>query len=377
MLGEAVAVCSKTALIENYRQLRRLARGAEIIAVVKANAYGHGLAPIATALSSAGASRFAVARLSEAIRLRTLLPNADILILGSTEARYAPLLARHRLIQSVHGVAYAAALSEVATEPIRAHLKLDCGMGRFGISLNKCGAMQEALATLSMPRLQFEAVFSHLPSADLPSAPETEAQRRAFRRFVEQLRSAGHPLPKHLSASAGILRFGADGDDLVRPGLALYGYPPSESISAEGFSPVLRLYAPVVAIRELAKGERLGYGGAFTAPASMRVALLGIGYGDGIPRSLSGATVFIGGRPCPIVGRICMDLTFAQLPPDVSVRVGELALLFGDGASTLFRLAAHADTVPYELLTSLSARLCREVTPERISHEEKRTTPSE
>lgn len=361
MFGEAFAVCSETALTDNFRRLERMARGARIIAVVKANAYGHGLAFAARTLVAAGADFFAVARLSEAIALRALTESADILILGSTPPSYAPILAKHRLIQSVESAAYAKALSDSAKEPIRAHLKLDVGMGRFGISISKPGAFEESLRALAEPNLRFEAVFSHLPSADCRADGETDLERLSFRRFTERLTRARRPLSRHLLASAGVLRFGGSGDDFIRPGLLLYGYPPSGDLSDEGFSPVLRLYAPVLAIRELAKGERLGYGGAFVAPSALRVAILGIGYGDGLFRALSGACIRLGGKLSPIVGRICMDVTFCAISSEASVRVGDLALIFGDTPEALPRLAAHAGTIPYELLTSLSARLCREV----------------
>ena len=362
MYREAFAACSQAALKNNLQRIRTLACGARPIAVVKANAYGHGLAPVVRALTEAGADFFAVARLSEALALRKLSPSADILILGYTAPSDAPLLARHGLIQAVHSPAYAHALSETANQPIRAHLKLDVGMGRYGISIYKSGAFRDAMQTLSTPRLLFEAVFSHLPSADLPLDTKTDAQRRSFHLFHRRL-LASHPLRRHLLASAGLLRYSGDREDFVRPGLALYGYAPGKSLSHEGFLPVLRLYAPVVAIRELSRGDRIGYGGEFVASRAMRVALLGIGYGDGLCRSLSGASVSLGGKRCPIVGRICMDLTFCALPDAASVRIGDLALVFGDTQNELLRLAEHADTIPYELLTSLSARLCRYVSP--------------
>ncbi len=358
---EAFAVCSETALTDNFRRLLSMAAGARLIAVVKANAYGHGVSFVAKTLAGAGADLFAVARLSEAIALRRIVPRADVLILGSTPPSLAPQLAEHRLIQTVQDLDYAKALSKASREPIRTHLKLDVGMGRFGISISKSDSFEKALLALKQPRLAFEGIFSHLPSADLPDTEETDRERRSFRRFTERLSAAYRPLPRHLLASAGLLRYGGGGDAFVRPGLALYGYPPSDAFSGRGFSPVLRLYAPVLAIRELSKGERIGYGGTFAAPRSMRVALLGIGYGDGLPRALSGAPVRLGGHFCPIVGRICMDLAFCALPDAARVQIGDLALVFGDTERTLLRLAAHARTIPYELLTSLSARLCREV----------------
>jgi alanine racemase len=363
LYGEAFAAISRSALINNLQLLQRKAEGARVIAVVKANAYGHGLETVVKTLLNAGVDFFAVARLSEALAIRQYCQKADILILGSTPPPFAALLSKNRLIQSVHSAVYARELSDAASEPIRMHLKIDCGMGRFGISLYRSGSIEDSLFCLSQPNLIPEAIFSHLPSADLPQCKETEQQRAAFDRFTDRLFEAYRPLPRHLLASAGILRYGSGGDRFIRPGLSLYGYPPAWELMREGFLPVLQLYAPVLAIRQLSKGDRLGYGGAFVAPHEMRVALLGIGYGDGLPRALSGATVLLGGRPAQIVGRICMDLSFCCIPDGLDLRVGDLALLFGDRAETLLSLSAHAATIPYELLTSLASRLCRQNIP--------------
>ena len=363
MYREAFILCSERALLHNLSKLRKMTNGARPIAVLKANAYGHGVGFAASALSAAGVDFFAVARLSEAIFLRGLCPHADILILGVTPPQNAPLLSRYHLIQALHDGAYAYALSCAATEPIRTHLKLDCGMGRFGISLYKSNAIKEVVYALRRPRLHTEAIFSHLPSADRLENDESDRQRTAFKAFVADIASAYRPLPTHLLASAGILRYGAESGELIRPGIALYGYPPCAELLSEGFLPVLRLYAPVLAIRELSTGDKLGYGGAFIAPRRMRIALLGIGYGDGIPRRLSGADVLLAGQSCPIVGRVCMDLTFCALPDTLDVKVGDLALVFGDTPQRLLRLADHADTIPYELLTSLSSRLDRKEIP--------------
>ena len=363
MYGEAYAFICKTALQNNYRELKKRAGGARLISVVKANAYGHGLAFVAKALQSEGADFFAVARLSEAVYLRRLCPKSDILILGKTPPRFAPLLAKHNLIQSLSSPLYAKELSSAAGAPIRAHLKLDCGMGRFGISVYSPDAIRSCLDAISRPNIGVEAIYSHLPSADLTESDESDAMRIAFRQFTARLLRLIRPVPTHLLATAGLLRYGAENENLIRPGLALYGYPPCKALLSEGFSPVLKLYAPIIAIRSLEKGDRIGYGGAYTAPHSMKIALLGIGYGDGLPRALTGARLSFGKQSGEIVGRICMDLTFCKIANDSTLRVGDHLLLFGDRPETLADLSAHAGTIPYELLTSLSSRLYRRYVP--------------
>lgn len=356
MRGEAFALISASALRHNYRRLCALAAPARVIAVVKADGYGHGYAHVAPVLRDAGAELFAVARLSEAIALRGVLGDADILILGHTLPCHAPLLAAHNLIQAVGSLDYALALSENADHPLRIHLKLDCGMSRLGLRIASPDALREAAAILAAPRLRAEGIFSHLPSADDPRELSTHRHAAAARRFAAEIASG---LPFHLHASAGILRFGGGGDAYVRAGMLLYGYAPSSALSAEGFLPAMRLYAPVLDVRTLAAGDSVSYGGAFIAPCEMRAATLGIGYGDGFPRACGRGALCIGGLDAPILGRVCMDMTVCRIPSGADLKIGDSALIFGEDGATLPSLAKAAGTIPYELLSAITARVPR------------------
>ena len=349
------AQISLSALRRNYRRIRALAAPAEVLCVIKADGYGHGAARVASALAKEGAEHFAVARLSEALSLRALLPRAEILILGHSPPDAAPLLGSRSLIQAVGSLAYARALSHAATLPVRIHLKLDGGMGRLGFSLSPEG-LREGAEALSLPRLCAEAVFTHLPTADDPRDVDS-------RRKIEAVRAAAAALPRslplHALSSAGLLRFGSLGMPLVRSGILLYGYAPSPMLSAEGFLPAMRLYAPILSVRTLRAGDTVSYGSRFIAPTDMRAATLGIGYGDGLPRSLSSASLLCRGRTLPILGRVCMDMTVCGIPADLALREGDALPIFGESGDQLLHLSRAAGSIPYELLSALTARVSR------------------
>ncbi len=353
--GDPIALISLSALRRNYRLAARLVRPAELIAVVKANGYGHGAVETAKALAREGARSFAVARLSEALALRAALPRAEILILGHSPPAAAPLLARLGLVQAVGSLPYALRLAEAAEAPVRIHLKIDGGMGRLGLCPDEAG-LSDASRILSHPLLCTEAIFSHLPTADDPSEKESE---RRLARIAAFGASLSPHLPIHALASAGILRFGAAGMPLVRSGILLYGYSPSSSLSAEGFSPAMHLYAPILAVRHLRAGDTVGYGSRFIAPCDVTAATLAIGYGDGLPRSLSGASLSVSGAAAPILGRICMDMTVCRLPDGSGLQEGDLFPIFGGRGASLSDLARAAKTIPYELLSALTARVRR------------------
>ena len=356
MIGEVFASISASALRQNYRRIRALAAPARVIAVVKADGYGHGCARVASALGTEGADFFAVARLSEAIVIRRLLPSADILILGRTPPRYAHVLAERNLVQAVGDYKYALDLLKNTRRPLRIHLKLDCGMSRLGLRISSADARREAAAILSLPGLLPEGIFSHLPSADDPYKPSTGRHADAARRFAAALAPR---LPLHLHASAGLLRFGSGGDAFVRSGILLYGYAPSRALSAEGFLPAMRLYAPILDLRTLEAGDTVGYGEAFVAPQRMRTVTLGIGYGDGFPRACGRGALSICGYRAPILGRICMDMTVCRIPDDAQLRVGDAVPIFGESSEALPALADAAATIPYELLSAITARVPR------------------
>ena len=362
----AALVCDLDRLAHNYRILsaRLAAEGAGLIAVVKANAYGHGAAAIAAHLGALGATRFAVATLSEALSLRGVLPRAEILVLGYVPPTEARAAAEAAITLSVFDEAYAKALSQnLAGRVLRVEIKLNSGMNRAGLALydgTPTLAVEAALRIAALRGICVSGVFSHLAAADDPADPLTAEQILRFRRAVTALARAGMPLPAHLAASAAVARLGALGFPLARVGLGLYGYLP-EGCPSLGLLPVARLVAPVVQILTPPAGERVGYGGRYTTPPGARLGLLPIGYADGLPRLAEGGRVRIEGIPCPIVGRVSMDACTVLLPPACRAP-HPVATVFGEEGEDLLRLAAAADTIPYELLARLGTRIDRKYT---------------
>ncbi len=360
----AAAAVSKSALRQNYLTLQRLAargcavgKAPRLIAVVKANAYGHGVALAVPAFLAAGCSFFAVATIEEAIAVRALAPLADVLILGYTPPHLAPALAREGLTQTVFSGEYARALSESARSAgvsVRIHLKIDGGMCRLGFSPD---AVKELAAAAALPYLCAEGLYTHFPSADC----DISATRAAFLRFLgcrKALSARGITLFSHAAASAALLRFPEMALDGARIGLALYGIAPVPTKLP--LSPALSLTAPVVQIREVGAGTPVGYGGSFVTARPTRLGTLPIGYADGIPRrfgkAIGGVRILTqkGAFFAPIAGNICMDQMMIDLT-DTPAALGDRAVFF----DPITEAATALDTIPYELLAGLGARILR------------------
>ncbi len=338
--ARAFAEIDTAALAHNFKVISSL--GGRTIAVVKANAYGHGVSLAVSALTAAGCDFFAVATLDEALCVRACAPRADILILGYTPPALAPLLARENLIQTVFSASFASELSEAASAPVRAHLKLDCGMHRLGISPDDTPAISHVLQA---PRLNVCGVFTHLPSVQ--SDPKgTAASLAAFSARI-------HTLPRlfaHVAASAA-LPLAAARFDGTRPGLALYGL--SDVLSS--LLPAMRVFAPVVQIHTLPAGSHVGYDGAFCTAHPSRIGVLPIGYADGIPRTASAYRVLCqNGDSAPIVGRVCMDQCMIDLTK-TSIKEGDTVCVIPDFTT----FSAHCGTIVYETLVGISSRVER------------------
>ncbi|MBQ3483438.1 MAG: alanine racemase [Clostridia bacterium] len=345
----AVAEIDTAALTENFRILRAHVRGARVIAVVKANAYGHGISLTVPALLAAGCDFFAVTALEEALEVRLLAPRADILILGYTPPQYADILAQLHLTQTVFSGEYAAALA-AARHGVCVHAKLDGGMCRLGFSPND----RAALSALShAAQLRLTGAFTHFPAADTDPAATAAALSR-FCAAVAPLRSPA--LLCHAAASAAALTLPEARLDAVRVGLALYGIPPVPT--ALPLRSVLSLRAPIWQIRDVPRGTPVGYGGAFIPARDTRIGVLPVGYADGFSRRMTGLFVTVRhGTQChraPIVGRVCMDHTLLDLT-GTPAAAGDTVTLFDDARVP----AAHANTIPYEILSALTARVAR------------------
>lgn len=352
-----------TALAHNAKLLRRQA-GCPLMAVIKADGYGHGAVKTARTLRRQGVRSFAVATLPEAIALRRAGILCEILVLGYTAPGEAALLARWRVSQALVSEEYAQALNGQGRK-VRAHLALDTGMHRLGIN----AADQEALRRVfALPNLKIQGVFSHLCVADGLSAEAvayTQGQAQRFFEAVEGLRAAGiDPGRTHLQASYGLLNLPPLGCGLARPGLALYGvYEDAAPVQRRlELWPALSLKARVAAVRRLKTGEGAGYGLAFTAARPTLLAVVSIGYADGLPRGLAahGGEVLVRGKRAPVVGRLCMDQMLVDVTDVGQVSMGDAVTVIGrDGPEEIRaeELAARCGTITNELLAGLSPRL--------------------
>jgi alanine racemase len=394
------AEISRSRLLENYLLLRRLAGEAELLAVIKANGYGHDALACAQVLAAEKPhSWLGVTCVDEGIAVRSVAPQARILAMGSVWNREAEAAIEHcltpvvwepRQIESLH---VAASARKLAAQSMPIHLEIDSGMARQGVRLDALPALLELLA--AAPALRVEAVMTHLHT---PEALDGRANSEQLSRFVTALdtitRHGIHPEWIHagnsataLSAggAAGLVRIAAGykAKAMLRPGLALYGYAPrfsSAGLSLSGFSsagfsgteplarahlfqPVLSWKTHIVSLRNIERGETAGYGATFRASRPTRIALLPVGYADGLNRLLSNrGSVLLRGQRAPIVGRISMDLTTIDVTDIPGVEIGDEVSLIGEQGNERITAWDHADlvdTIPYEILCNIAARVPR------------------
>jgi len=357
---------SLAALRRNYRRLRAVAPAAtRMVGVVKAEAYGHGAVEVARALVAAGVDALAVALVEEGWLLRQAGVTVPLLLLApGYEADAAEVVALD-LIAAVSDPGELAALEEAAAaagRQVAIHLKVDTGMGRVGF--DEVG-LAHALDLLSVsPGLRLAGCMSHLACADEADTAFTEEQIARFRHCRDAVLAAGFTdVSFHLANSAGVLRFPGAAFDAVRPGIGLYGYGPPEAGRDIGLEPVLTLESRVVRVRELPVGATVGYGRTFRCRRPTRMALLPIGYGDGLSRGLSNVgEALVAGRRCPIIGRVNMDLTCVDVTDAPAAGEGSAAVLIGcQGAETISAqaMAERLGTIPYEVLCAIGSRVPR------------------
>jgi alanine racemase len=347
------AVIDTRALRHNLSVTRERARRARIMAVVKANAYGHGLVPTALALAEADA--FAVARLEEGLALRAAgITQPIVLLEGVFNAEQLLEAARHGFDLVVHDALQIELLEQMAgAHRFVLWIKIDTGMNRLGFAPREFAAALGRVRRLTPAPLEIR-LLTHLASADERDNRVTDAQLARFREAT-----AGLDYALSIANSAGIFGDARLGCDWVRPGLALYGASPFADTSAAqlGLEPVMSLQTSVIALRRVCRGETVGYGGAWTAPRDSAIAIVAAGYGDGLPRGLPGGTpVLVGGERAPIVGRVSMDMIAADVSQLSEVHVGTPAVLWGPGLP-VEEVARHAGTIPYELLCGVSQRV--------------------
>jgi alanine racemase len=347
------AAIDTRALRHNLGVIRERARRARVMAVVKANAYGHGLVP--TALALADADAFAVARLEEGLALRAAgITQPIVLLEGVFTSEHLLAAARHGFELVVHDALQVELLEEMTGQHrFVIWIKIDTGMNRLGFPVREFPAALARVQRLSPAPLEIR-LLTHLASADELDNPVTAEQLARFRAAT-----TGLNYNTSIANSAGIFGGVQLMCDWVRPGLALYGASPFAGGSAAelGLEPVMTLETSVIAVRHLSAGERVGYGGTWIAPRDSVVAIVAAGYGDGLPRNLSGGTpVLVNGARAPLVGRVSMDMIAVDVTDLGEVHVGAPAVLWGRGLP-VEEVARHAGTIPYELLCSVSQRV--------------------
>ncbi|MFP9229349.1 alanine racemase [Pectobacterium cacticida] len=348
----ATAVINRRAIRHNLQRIRQLTPNSQVIAIVKANAYGHGMLECAHTFSDADG--YGVARLSEALALRASgITKPIVLLEGFFSADELPLLAEHQLETAVHSPEQLAALEHATlSRPIRVWMKLDTGMHRLGVLPEHAEAFWQRL-TECRNVAQPVNVMSHFCRADEPDAGTTERQLACFDAFTQ-----GKPGAQSIAASGGILLWPQAHRDRVRPGILLYGVSPLDNEDAAhfGLQPAMTFTSHLIAVREHRAGEAVGYGGIWTSPRNTRLGVVAVGYGDGYPRCAPvGTPVLINGREVPLSGRVSMDMITVDLGPEAQDKVGDDAILWGP-ALPVERIAAHTGVSAYELITRLTSR---------------------
>jgi alanine racemase len=358
------------ALAANYALAERLAGGRSVLAVVKADAYGHGAVGVAERLVASGCGTLAVVSVAEAVPLRDAGVGASILVLGGvhdlSEARAA---LQYRLTPVVHGPEHAALVASAAAgapEPVSVQVELDTGMRRMGVAPESAGELLEQILTTR--ELHVEGLFTHLACADEVDLAASREQIQSFSRLLDLASALGiRPRWVHVSNSAALLAGKLLEQELpaavnaVRPGLMLYGASPAAHLEAD-LTPVMTLRTRVVKLRDVHPSEGVGYGWTWRAKSSSRVATLPIGYEDGVPWSASNrAEVWLNGRRAPVVGRVSMDFITVD-PGEGPVQIGDEVIVFGrgpQGTPSVEEAARAAGTIPYELLVRVGARVPR------------------
>jgi alanine racemase len=371
MVRSTVAHVDLDAIAGNFRAIsaflaadRRGARAPDVIAVVKANAYGHGAGPVALALERAGAAMLACADIEEAIALREAGVRCRILVFGAMSVSDLAGLFEHDLVPTISTPTAAAAVEAEAARRgtrIQYHLKIDTGMHRLGFRDDQLRRTVPGL--LASPHLELAAVYTHFATAEDSEHPLMVEQRAAFDRALATLATLGAPrVARHAANSAAMLRDERVWFDAVRPGLLLYGVVPPPLATTLPVKPAMRLVSRVVATKGLRAGETVGYGARYTADVDRTVAVVPAGYADGLDLRMAGrGVVLVGGRRAPIIGSVCMDMITIDVthapcaPGDEAVILGRQ----GNEVIEVREIAASIGTIPWEILCRVGTRIER------------------
>lgn len=350
--------------IQEFLRENGASQAPRIIAVVKANAYGHGAGQVARALEDAGADLLACADIEEGLALRAAGVRAEILVFGALSVSDLDGLFDGALTPTISSPGAARAVQAAAArykQTLRYHLKIDTGMNRLGFRAdNLRRTIPELLAS---GNLVLDAVYTHFATADVPDSPLFEQQRQVWGRALSELTALGaRPRYRHAANSAATLRDSRVWYDRVRPGLLLYGIVPPPLASTLPLEPVMRLESRVVAVKGLRPGEATGYGGRFVAEQPTSIAIVPAGYADGLDLRLAGrGVVLIRGRRVPIVGSVCMDMLMADVT-GMDVSPGDEVVIIGrqeDDELTAREMAAAIGSIPWEIVCRVGSRIQR------------------
>lgn len=369
-LNRAWAEIDLDAIAHNVREIRKLTdKKVEMMGVVKADAYGHGVREVVRTLLDNGVTQLAVSMLDEAIQIRNMGIDVPILILGYTDPVRAEELVRNDVTQTVFSLDLAEALSEAAVKlgkKVKVHVKVDTGMTRIGF-MPGCDAVRSITGISRLPGVVLEGIFTHFASADERERDYTQMQYDRFLGLCAELSKAGIEIPvKHVCNSAGIMQYPEMHLDMVRPGVILYGLYPSQEVDRETLrlKPAMTLKANVIMVKDVEPDTCISYGRIFRTSRKSRIATIPIGYADGYTRLLSNkGHMLVNGEFAPVVGRICMDQCMIDVTDlKKEVRVGDEVVIFGNqnGASiSVDEVAADIGTINYELVCIIGKRIPR------------------
>jgi len=358
------------AIAHNVRELRRITcRGSRIMAVVKANGYGHGSVEVARCALDNGAELLGVARIGEAVRLRNEGIEAPVLIFGFTPPPFYEDILKYDLIQTVYSLHTAEYLSDFALvnrSKIKVHVKIDTGMGRLGILPGSESALQDVESIVMLPGLAAEGIFTHFSMADSSDKLYSYRQFEIFMNFIGDLKKRGIEFSvKHAANSAGIIDMPETHLDMVRAGIAIYGLYPSEEVKKEKIklNPSMTLKSMVVHLKEVPAGFKISYGATYETKRPTVIATVPVGYADGYSRLLSSrGSMLVCGQRVPIAGRVCMDLTMLDVGNISEVEKGDEVVILGKQKDLEIKadeIAYLTGTINYEVVSSLTDRVKR------------------
>ncbi len=350
------AIIDLDALLHNVQVIKSKLSNSKLIAVVKANAYGHGLVAVSQALKKQ-VQAYAVARIEEALTLRSAgIVQPIILLEGFFNEDDIPVIAANNFEVALHSFDLLEQMERAQLQsPIKCWLKLDTGMHRLGVTPDQAEEFYQRM--MKCPNIAKPmGVISHLCTADEPDKDDyTLMQIKTFRDFA----SRHSELSTALANSAGIISWPSAHTDWVRPGIILYGVSPYADKTGTdlGLKPVMTLTSNLIALRKIKKGDRVGYGISYQTDRDTTIGIVAMGYGDGYPRQTpNGTPVLVNGRRVYTAGHVCMDMMFVDLGPDAEDRVGDEVVLWGDGLP-VEEIANKVGTIPYELVLKLTSRV--------------------